>query len=951
MFSYEELLSKYNILLKENKELKSRVTELKTKLGMPIETEEVVVETSDTVINKYSSTTEKILLYRSLFCGREDVFARRWYSKTTEKSGYQPVCENEWADGLCDKRKYKCSVCPNRKLSPLTDKDIYKHLEGKDYYGKDVIGIYPMLVDETCHFLCADFDDKEYEKDVLAFCEICDELNIPAYIERSRSGCGAHIWVFFEVPIPAATARKLGSLILTKAMENRSELSFASYDRLFPNQDNMPNGGFGNLIALPLQGQARKNDNSVFVDRNFKAYSDQWAYLSSIKKVSIKSIERIVETYSKNDVLGTLVDDNADKPWETKQKTLLTSMDFPDKLEIVRSNMIYIPREGLSANAQNQIKRLAAFKNPDFYKSQAMRLPIYDKPRIICTADISDSYIGLPRGCEPALCDILVGKVNNIDIIDKTNAGKDIPVKFNGNLREEQELAVNELSKDNIGVLSATTAFGKTVIASYLAGIRKTNTLVLVHTQALMQQWKKSLEQFLTFDIIPPEAKKGRGRKKTWSPVGLLGAGKDTLNGIVDVAVMQSLVDGDEVKELVRNYGMIIVDECHHVSAVNFEKILKYANAKYVYGLTATPTRQDGHHPIIFMQCGPIRYRVDAKAQAEKREFEHYLIPRFTSFRNIADDNITALYKKLSDDAMRNNLIVNDVVAAIKNGRTPIILSERREHVTMLTELLKPHCDNVIEIVGTTSAKSRRETLERLDNIPQEESLVVVATGRYVGEGFDYPRLDTLFLALPIAWKGKVAQYAGRLHRNYQGKTEVQVYDYIDIHVPVLERMYQKRVKSYSAIGYKTKITTSSNALPDLIYDGKTFYPVFCRDIEITQNEILIVSPFMRKARLTQMLKVLSPLIMNKVTVTVVTRPPEDFKDKNKQIVIDCTEQLKQYGIKVIYISDFHQKFAIIDQYVVWYGSVNFLSFGTHEESIMRFENSDVAHQLMDTIM
>ena len=823
MFSYEELLSKYNILLKENKELKSRVTELKTKLGMPIETEEVVVETSDTVINKYSSTTEKILLYRSLFCGREDVFARRWYSKTTEKSGYQPVCENEWADGLCDKRKYKCSVCPNRKLSPLTDKDIYKHLEGKDYYGKDVIGIYPMLVDETCHFLCADFDDKEYEKDVLAFCEICDELNIPAYIERSRSGGGAHIWVFFEVPIPAATARKLGSLILTKAMENRSELSFSSYDRLFPNQDNMPNGGFGNLIALPLQGQARKNDNSVFVDRNFKAYSDQWAYLSSIKKVSIKSIERIVETYSKNDVLGTLVDDNADKPWETKQKTLLTSMDFPDKLEIVRSNMIYIPREGLSANAQNQIKRLAAFKNPDFYKSQAMRLPIYDKPRIICTADITDSYIGLPRGCEPALCDILVDKVKNIDIIDKTNAGENIPVEFNGNLREEQELAVNELLKDNIGVLSATTAFGKTVIASYLAGIRKTNTLVLVHTQALMQQWKKSLE--------------------------------------------------------------------------------------------------------------------------------HYLIPRFTSFRNIADDNITALYKKLSDDAMRNNLIVNDVVAAIKNGRTPIILSERREHVTMLTELLKPHCDNVIEIVGTTSAKSRRETLERLDNIPQEESLVVVATGRYVGEGFDYPRLDTLFLALPIAWKGKVAQYAGRLHRNYQGKTEVQVYDYIDIHVPVLERMYQKRVKSYSAIGYKTKITTSSNASPDLIYDGKTFYPVFCRDIEITQNEILIVSPFMRKARLTQMLKVLSPLIMNKVTVTVVTRPPEDFKDKNKQIVIECTEQLKQYGIKVVYKSDFHQKFAIIDQSVVWYGSVNFLSFGTHEESIMRFENSDVAHQLMDTIL
>ena len=952
MLSYEELLNKYNTILKENEELKGQIKNLKIKLGMPIETEEkTILETSGTGINKYSSSNEKILLYRSLLCGREDVFTRRWYSKTTEKSGYQPVCENEWADGLCDKKKYKCSVCPNRKLSPITDENIYKHLEGKDYYGRDVIGIYPMLIDETCHFLCADFDDKEYEKDALAFCEICDELNIPAHIERSRSGGGAHVWIFFDMPVPAATSRKLGSLILTKAMEKRSELSFSSYDRLFPNQDTMPNGGFGNLIALPLQGQARKNDNSVFVDRNFKSYSDQWEYLSRIQKISIQTIENLLDSYSKNDVLGILVDESPEKPWDTKPRIQLTSNDFPDKLEIVRSNMIYVPRDGLSANAQNQIKRLAVFKNPDFYKSQAMRLPIYDKPRIICTADITDSYIGLPRGCEPALYDMLGDKVKNIDIIDKTNAGENIPVEFNGKLREEQELAINELLKHNIGVLSATTAFGKTVIASYIASIRKTNTLVLVHTQALMQQWKKSLEQFLTFDITPPEQRKGRGRKKAWSPVGLLGAGKNTLNGIVDVAVMQSLVDGNEVKELVRNYGMIIVDECHHVSAVNFEKILKYANAKYVYGLTATPTRQDGHHPIVFMQCGTIRYRVDAKAQADKREFEHYIIPRFTSFRSISDDNITTLYKNLSDDATRNNLIVNDVVSAIKNGRTPIILTERREHVAMLAELLKPRCDNVIEIVGTTSAKARRETLERLDNIPQEESLVVVATGRYVGEGFDYPRLDTLFLALPIAWKGKVAQYAGRLHRNYPGKAEVQVYDYIDIYVPVLERMYQKRVKSYSAIGYKTKITTSSNASPDLIYDGKTFYPVFCRDVEITQNEILIVSPFMRKACLTQMLKMLSPLIMNNVAVTVVTRPPEDFKDKNKQIVIECSEQLKQYGVKVIYKSDFHQKFAIIDQSVVWYGSVNFLSFGTHEESIMRFENSDAAHQLMDTIL
>lgn len=950
MLSYDELLNKYNLLLKENEDLKTQVDDLKQRLGL-VKTEERVVEGIGTGIDKFSPASKKVALYRSLFCGREDVFARRWHSKTTGKSGYQPVCENEWTEGLCDKRKYKCSACPNRKLSPLTDEDIYKHLEGKDAFCRDVIGIYPLLTDETCYFLCADFDDEEYEKDVLAFCEICDELEILAYIEKSRSGKGAHVWIFFDAPILAKTARMLGSIIVTKAMERRSELSFSSYDRLFPNQDILPNGGFGNLIALPLQGQARKNNGSVFVDRNFKAFSDQWAYLSDIQRMETLRIEHIVEQFSYRDVLGCLATESPEKPWETKQRVQLAYHDFPESPEIIRSNMLYISREGLSANAQNQIKRLAAFKNPDFYKAQAMRLPIYDKARIICTADITDSYIGIPRGCEKALHELLKDNVKSFCVLDKTNAGKKISVDFVGKLREEQELAANALLENEMGVLSATTAFGKTVISSFLIGKRKTNTLILVHTQALMQQWGKSLEQFLRFDIEPPEPRKGRGRRKAWSPVGVLGAGRDTVNGIVDVAVMQSLFDGDDVKELVRNYGMVIVDECHHVSAVNFEKILRYVNAKYVYGLTATPIRQDGHHPIIFMQCGPIRYRVDAKEQAEKRMFEHYLIPRFTSFRNLSDEHITTLYKKLAEDTMRNDLIVSDASLAVKCGRTPIILTERREHVKTLAELLKVHCDHVVQIVGTASVKERREILKHLEEIPPNETLAVVATGRYVGEGFDYPRLDTLFLALPIAWKGKVAQYAGRLHRDYSGKTEVQVYDYIDVHVPVLERMYQKRIKSYAAIGYKTKIQATAEFSPDLIYDGKSFYPVFCRDMESAKHEILIVSPFIRKARLTQILKVISPMLSHHVSIAIVTRPPEDFKDKNRQIVIACMEQLKQYGIKVIHKSNFHQKFAIVDQSVVWYGSVNFLSFGTNEESMMRFENREIALQLMDTIV
>ena len=467
---YRELLIRYNELECENRRLRKQ-------LGLTENSNETIdqsaVETP--TVHKYSSSQEKINLFRSLFRGREDVFARRWQSMTSGKSGYQPVCENEWEEGLCDKRKYKCANCPNRMLKPLTDEDIYKHLEGKDSLARDVIGIYPMLQDETCHFLCADFDDEAFKKDISSFREICRDLDIPVCVERSRSGNGAHAWIFFEAPASATTARKLGSGILTKAMEKRGELSFKSYDRLFPNQDTMPEGGFGNLVALPLQGLARKSGNSIFVDEQFRPYEDQWAYLSSVRKSSVESVETLVATFGKDGELGKLVSESDERPWEMKKKTQITQGDFPVVLNIVRANMLYIPIAEMSANAKNQIKRLAAFKNPDFYRAQAMRLPIYDKPRIICTADISENYIAIPRGCEDALCNLLDDADVSYAFEDKTNVGEPISVSFNGELREEQQPAVDALLEQNTGVLSATTAFGKTVVASYMIGQRKTN--------------------------------------------------------------------------------------------------------------------------------------------------------------------------------------------------------------------------------------------------------------------------------------------------------------------------------------------------------------------------------------------------------------------------------------------------------------------------------------------
>ncbi len=621
-------------------------------------------------------------------------------------------------------------------------------------------------------------------------------------------------------------------------------------------------------------------------------------------------------------------------------------------LKVIRANMLYVEKKGLFSKAINRLRRLAAFKNPDFYRAQAMRLPIYNKPRVICAAEDTEEYIGLPRGCEDDLFALLASIGITYVIEDKTNVGFAVNVTFNGVLREEQKSAAESLLRHDNGVLSATTAFGKTVIGAYLMAERKVNTLVLVHTAALLTQWKQALGKFLMIAAERPPIEKKRGRRKLWSAIGTIGSGKQNLSGIVDIAIMQSLSDGEDVKELVRDYGMVIVDECHHAPAINFEKMVKYANAKYVYGLSATPTRQDGKHPLLFMQCGAIRYLVDAKTQAEKRKFSHTLVPRFTSFRTVAskEKTVTQLYSELVKSELRNRKIIEDAIAAIENNRTPIILTERTEHVELLVKGLSKKCPNVIALVGKMSVKEKRETMQRLEDIPSTEPLILIATGKYIGEGFDYPRLDTLLLAMPIAWKGKVAQYAGRLHRGYEGKTEVQILDYVDIHVPVLERMYQKRLKSYMEIGYQAKALEGGNDKTNILYDGRNYTSAFYQDMTTAGHEIIIVSPFMRKNKIVHIINETKSLMETGVSITMITKPPSAFPEALQKVVLKNITLLQESGIDVRYKEDLHQKFAIIDNKVVWYGSVNLLSFGTSEESIMRVESQAIAEQLLESI-
>jgi len=915
-----------------------------------------VVQEPPTGIHNYSTPTEKVELFISLFAGRDDVYAKRWENAKKGSAGYVPVCQNEWSP-LCPKSgggKMKCGECPNQNFVKYDAGAVEKHLKGQL-----TAGVYPMFPDETCRFLAFDFDGKDYSledlrRDVTAIREACAEKGISMAVERSRSGKGIHFWMFFAENIPTGIARKFGSSLITHAMSKHHELSFKTYDRMTPNQDTLPKGGFGNLIALPLQKIPREHGNSAFVDENFNAYADQWNYLYNVKKYTLEETESFIKQLSPSGELGDLRrDSEEEKPWEGKKpEQKLTRFDFPDTVKIVRANMLYVEKSGISSPALNALKRLAAFRNPDFYKAQAMRLSTFDKPRIISCCDETEQYLCLPRGLEDEVCDLLKDNGVRIQFNDETNRGHKIDVKFKGELRGEQQQAADALLMHNNGILSATTAFGKTVIGAHYIANRKVNTLILVHRTNLLSQWIERLNEFLIINEEPVIEITPKGRKRKKSIIGQIGGGKNNPSGIIDVAVMQSLVSGDEVKELVRNYGMVIVDECHHVSAFSFEQILKTVNAKYVYGLTATPTRQDGHHPIIYMHCGKIRYRVDAKEQAEARPFEHFVIPRFTRFQKPAprDESkwtITDIYNDIQNSELRNSLIIQDVAAAVEQGRNPIILTERTEHVKYLESQLKPRIKNVIALTGGETQKKSRATLQTVANITEDEPFVLVATGKYVGEGFDMPRLDTLFLAMPISWKGTLQQYAGRLHRLYEGKNEVQIYDYVDVHVAMLEKMYQKRLRGYAAIGYKAKGTPQPLEEVHSIFDKNTFFPVYSADILAARSEILIVSPFVTKRRI---LSALNYMVAANAKVTVVTKPPENYAEKDKAKIAECIELLTQHGIAVKTKDRIHQKFAIMDQRVVWYGSINYLSYGTSEESVMRIENMDIAGELLRSI-
>ena len=984
----ETFFNRITELETENVALKAEVLRLKGLLeraGLDYSIENSMQEDAEETLLKNciineNITKEQIDLFITLFHGRTDVYAKRFISKAGNV-GYSPACHNFWRYGICPKRnglKIKCAECSERDWVKLTRRLLRGHLEGPAEDGTDVIGIYPMLEDETCYFLVFDFDnhdkkkevnedeganeDSDWIEDVNAMRKICENNNIDLLVERSRSGQGAHVWIFFKEAIPVALARRFGLALLTKGADSVNQKNFRSYDRMLPAQDKMPEGGLGNLIALPLQGQALRKGNSAFIDEGWKVISDPWTLMISVKKLSKQAVEEMINEWTPMGILGILSDDmsgekaeenESEKPWEKKKQPLIFPEDVAGTVEIVLANQIYIKNHNIKPRTLNRFRRLAAFSNPEFYKKQAMGFSTKGVPRIIqCSADTKD-YVCLPRGIQDNLIGLLKESGIVYKVSDKKQNGYMIDVQFSGNLYPEQEKAAKCMLQYDYGILGAATGFGKTVIGAYLISQRKRNAIVLVHNREIMKNWIDDLEKFLFINEAFPEYETKKGKRKRKTLIGKLYAGHDSLGGIVDVAMITSFGKRDDIDERIKDYGLVIVDECHHASAQTHEAVIRQIGAKYVYGLTATPKREDGHEQSIYMQFGPIRYRLSARDRAKMQNFEHFVRPRFTSMVNTTgiEWGINEAYRELVINDRRNKLIIDDVVECVKKGRTPLVLTKFKDHAGMLVQVLADKADYVFLLQGGRSNREREEIQAQLRGVSPDASLILVAIGKYIGEGFNCPRLDTMMLAVPIAWQGNVEQYAGRLHRDYEGKTDVIIYDYVDSHIKVLERMYHKRLRAYKKIGYKITLGLNlEKQKVNAIFDGETYRSVYESDLNQANLEIVISSPGINQPKTRWFLRTIYNQQLQGIRVSILTIPSAEYPDSRVEQAGKLINQLKDAGVYVKETPGLHEHFAVIDKEIVWYGSMNLLSGEKEDDSMIRVQSQEIAEELLETI-
>lgn len=969
----EKLQTRIQILMDENRLLKERLDEAGISYADIVadiveEMPELYDPNQGARIKKFEVTDKIASNFFMMFCrGRKDVYDLRYTNPRSGKNGYYTQCFNRW-DRNCHIQKkdgIRCKNCELRAYKPVTLPLIKAHMNGADPNGNDVVAIYPMLENNLCQLLVFDFDnhakgaeqddhantDDGWKEEINALRHICRNLQVDAVVERSRSGRGAHLWIFFKEMIPARLARRFGFAMLEKGAESVNLKSFKYYDRMIPAQDALPEGGLGNVIALPLQGMALKSGNSAFVDENWNAYEDQLSVLSGTKRLTRQEIEDCLSLWYCSGPDGK--DDDIDEaPWD--KNSGIEAGSVKGTVHIVLADRIYIDSSGMPNKAKRQLRRMAAVSNRMYFQNQAMDMPNYDESRFIYLGSDEGKYIVLPRGLREELLKKFDQAGVRYRIEDKRTEGRKLNISFMGDLRESQVPAVETMLENETGILHAATAFGKTVVCCDMIARRSLSTLILVDRTDLMNQWLKRLEEFLDIDEELPEYQTKTGRiKKRKSLIGNLQGAHDTLTGIVDVAMIRSLKKKDGFHPMLKEYSQVYFDECHHAASDSAMEVLQEINAKYVYGVTATPKRGDGKEKINELLIGPVRYRFTAKDRAEEQNIDHLVYPRFT--RTVKTHRLSKTpygndaFELIRNNDVRDEQIVRDVADCVKAGRTPVVLTKYVDHAKKLSERLKTYADRVILLTGADGTKARRAQVEELHQVKDSEILILVGTGSLLGEGFDFPRLDTLFMATPVSGESVVEQYVGRLNRDYEGKENVIVYDYVDSHIPKFDKMYAARLRAYKKIGYELCVNAcGEKQVANAIYDIESYAEIYWRDIEEAISDVIISSPRLNNQKVNHLIALLGKRQELGVKVTIVTWHPDAYKYGRDDVRMELMERLRKAGFEIRLVEETCEHYAVIDRNIVWYGSMNLLSKEDAEDNLMRVCSKDIAAELLE---
>ena len=968
----KSLQSRIQALEDENRLLKERLEEAGVSYADIVSGDaEGVVELYDpdqgARIKKFDVTDKIASDFFMMFCrGRKDVYDLRYTNPKTGKNGYYSQCFNRWDRGCHIQKKdgVRCKDCELRAYKPVTLPLIKAHMNGTDPNGNDVVAIYPMLENNLCQLLVFDFDnhakgaeqedyaniDDGWKEEINALRRICKNLDVDAVVERSRSGRGAHLWIFFKEMVPARLARRFGFALLEKGAESVNLKSFKYYDRMIPTQDALPEGGLGNVIALPLQGMALKSGNSAFIDENWNAYEDQLNVLAGTRRLTRQGIEDYLSLWYSTG--STSEDNGTDAPWDKNSE--IEAGSVKGVVRIVLADRIYIDSTGMSNKTKRQLRRMATFSNKQYFQNQAMDMPNYDESRFIYLGSDEGKYIVLPRGLREEILKKFDNAGISYKIEDKRTKGQELNISFRGELRESQIPAVETMLENETGILHAATAFGKTVVCCDMIARRGISTLILVDRADLMNQWIKRLEEFLDIDEELPEyqTKTGRTRKRK-SLIGNLQGAHDTLTGIVDVAMIRSLKKKDGFHPKLKEYAQVYFDECHHAASDSAIEVLQEINAKYVYGVTATPKRGDGKEKINEFLLGPIRYRFTAKDRAEEQNINHLVYPRFT--RTVKPHHLSKTpygndaYELIRNNDVRDEQIIRDVADCVQAGRTPVVLTKYVDHAKKLSERLKTYADRLILLTGANGTKARRAQVEELNKVDNSDSLILVGTGSLLGEGFDFPRLDTLFMATPVSGENVVEQYVGRLNRDYDGKENVIVYDYVDSHIPKFDKMYSARMKAYKKIGYELCVNMDGEKQKaNAIYDIENYAETYWKDLEEANSAVVVSSPRLNNQKVDRIIKILGKRRELGVKVTIVTWHPDAYKYGKDDVRMELMERLRKAGFEIRLVEESCEHYAVIDNEIVWYGSVNLLSKEDAEDNLMRVCSKDIAAELLE---